>query len=144
VRGKKEVLEERRIKALELRKTGLTFEEIGRILGVSDSQVYRDIQTYFKKTAKEPTEELRRLELERFDRYLTKLEPKIERGDTRAIEMALKISERRARLLGLDAPIETNTTVTVQLEPEVLQLLGRAEQKLQIQAERIYNYELES
>ncbi|HKJ76511.1 MAG TPA: hypothetical protein VKA64_04830, partial [Gammaproteobacteria bacterium] len=55
------------------------------------------------KTA-EDAEEVKRLELERLDRMLLSLWPKVTNGDPQAVEKALKVSERRARLLGIDAP----------------------------------------
>jgi hypothetical protein len=42
------------------------------------------------------------LELERLDSYLVGLEPRIAKGDHQAVNSAVRISERRSRLLGLD------------------------------------------
>jgi predicted class III extradiol MEMO1 family dioxygenase len=52
----------------------------------------------------EDAEILRRIEEERLDLWLQKLEKKIELGGEKAIEIALRIQERRAKLRGLDAP----------------------------------------
>jgi hypothetical protein len=51
-------------------------------------------------------EELRALENARLDSYLSALGPSIELGDPKAIAVAVRISERRAKMAGLDAPIE--------------------------------------
>jgi hypothetical protein len=55
-------------------------------------------------------EELRTLECARLDHYLRKLRSHINRGSFRAIESALKVATRRARLLGLDAPERRENT----------------------------------
>jgi len=54
----------------------------------------------------ETAEEIRRLELERLDAMLFAIGPEVRKGSYGAIDRALKIMERRARLLGLDAPVK--------------------------------------
>jgi hypothetical protein len=56
-----------------------------------------------RETVQEPAEDLRRLEAERLDAALPALMEKVLRGRLRAIYTMLRIMERRARLLGLDA-----------------------------------------
>lgn len=56
-------------------------------------------------------EEVRAMEIERLDNMLTKLEPKINEGDDKAIAVALRISERRSKLLGADAPVNVQAVV---------------------------------
>lgn len=50
-------------------------------------------------------------ELDRLDYYLSALADRVERGEPRAVEVALKVGERRAKLLGLDSPIRAEVTV---------------------------------
>ena len=57
-----------------------------------------------KATLQEPADELRTLELERLDRLLLGVWGQAAKGNQGAVDRALKIMERRARLLGLDAP----------------------------------------
>ena len=47
---------------------------------------------------------MRDLEAARLDAMLLPLWRRVQQGDERAVDRALKIMERRARLLGLDAP----------------------------------------
>lgn len=56
-------------------------------------------------------EEVRAQEIERMDMYLDKLSAKIDEGDEKAIATALRISERRAKLLGADAPVNVQAVV---------------------------------
>jgi hypothetical protein len=59
-------------------------------------------------------EEARRLDLERLDVWLAKLNEQIDRGYqvARSIEVAARILERRAKLLGIDAPEKIEATIT--------------------------------
>jgi len=56
------------------------------------------------------------LELERLDVMLLALWRRVQNGDERAIDRALKIEERRAKLLGLDAPIRAVTLEDIERE----------------------------
>lgn len=70
-----------------------------------------------RATLQEPADELRSLELERLDRLLLGVWSQAAKGNQGAVDRALKIMERRARLLGLDAPtkqaLDGDLTVTV-------------------------------
>ncbi len=95
--------EERQAAALNLRKCGVTFEEIARQVGyASASGAYEAVKSAMKKTLREPAEELRGLELARLDTMLEAISENVLAGDLDAIATALRISERRSRLLGLD------------------------------------------
>jgi hypothetical protein len=56
------------------------------------------------RTLKQPTDELREIELDRLDRLQRGIWERAKDGDIRAIDAVLRIIDRRARLLGLDAP----------------------------------------
>lgn len=107
---------ERQRKALELRKSGLDYRSIAERLGYSSvAGVYKAVQVALKKTLQEPADELRAIEVERLDRMLLGLWPKAIKGDTWAVDRVLKIMERRATLLGLDAPQKREVTTDVVL-----------------------------
>ena len=59
---------------------------------------------------KEEVGKLRAIELRRLDMMLKAVSPRAMRGDVKAIGAALRISERRAKLLGLDAPVRKECT----------------------------------
>lgn len=104
---------ERRLKALELRRAGLSYRAIAEQLGCDPSAAYRHVATELQDTreaCKEAANELRELELSRLDLYLRALMPKILAGDTKAVMAALGIGKRRAELTGLDAPVKVEHT----------------------------------
>ena len=95
--------EERQAAALNLRKAGVSFEEIARQTGyASASGAYEAVKAAMAKTLREPANELRELELARLDGMLEAISEAVMAGDLNAIGMALRISERRSRILGLD------------------------------------------
>lgn len=96
-------------RALELRIAGHTFEEIASELGYTyPSGAKKAVDTALFKTLKEPAERLRDLEVARMDVMLKSLWPDVLAGKARSVEVAIKVLERRAKLLGLDAPLKFN------------------------------------
>jgi len=107
----------RAVQALNLRLAGASYRSIGTELHVSYQTAYTDVQRMLRETMQEPTDELRQAELARLDRLLLSLWPLATRTamsplgpDYRAVDAALRIMERRARLLGLDAPAKIDLT----------------------------------
>lgn len=95
------------VTALDLRITGKSYREIAAELGCSVSKAYDDVSAALAKLEAESAEkaaEVRRIELDRIDVMLKGIWPEAEAGDARKIETALKLMERRAKLLGIDAP----------------------------------------
>jgi hypothetical protein len=108
-----EALQERKTTAMKLRITGMTYEKIGEQLGVSAVQAYNYVITEIRRRAKEQNEtadDVRNMEVERLDRLLRRLEPALatdtEMPSLDAVETYLKVLARRAKLLGLDAPVK--------------------------------------
>jgi hypothetical protein len=97
---------ERRIRALELRKMGITYQLIGKALGVSETQARRDVKAVLERRIEQDQSHLaeqRQLELERLEMVLNALAQKVRAGDAAAIDRWLKACDLRRRLLGLDA-----------------------------------------
>jgi hypothetical protein len=96
---------EKERQALELRKAGVTFDVIAQRLGYAHpSGAYRAVMSGIQKTLQQPADELRQLELARLDAMLTGLWTGARQGNHSAVMSVLRIMERRAKLLGLDAP----------------------------------------
>lgn len=93
-------------KAIALRCSGATFRAIAAALDVSVSTAH-DIVTKAIEARREQraqrVDELVELELERCDQLQRALAKKVSEGNERAINSTLKVMERRAKLLGLDA-----------------------------------------
>ncbi len=125
--GHKEIeRSEKRKKCLEMREAGYSYEEIAEAMGWKGKSTARKfVQRALKATYQEPADAVRQLELRRLDRLAKGIwqqatgKPAI--GDTPAeppslfaIDRLMKLMDRRARLLGLDAPIKTDSKVAVE------------------------------
>jgi hypothetical protein len=98
-------------RALELRVTGATYVEIGCSLRLSTTRAYQLVRAGLGEINAELTEtasQLRQMELERLDAIHAAHWPK--RENPRNAEIILRVMERRARLLGLDAPAKIEQT----------------------------------
>ena len=98
---------QRQTQALELRKAGLTYNEIATRLGYNSYQAaYKAVKTALKQLAEQTSHsanELRTLENERLDRLHTiAWQQATQNRDLAAVDRAVRISERRAKLYGLD------------------------------------------
>ena len=98
---------EKTLKALELRKRGLNYTQIGEKLGCARSTACRYVLSELENLADKCREEavhVRDLELQRLDDlYLVAYRAIIDGYDLAGIDRCLRIMERRAKLLGLDA-----------------------------------------
>ncbi len=98
--------QEKKAEALRLVKAGYRTPEIAARLGYADRRgAHALITRALQELVAVPREDARQVCVARLDDWLVKLAPQIEMGDLKAITVALKIEERRARLLGLDAPV---------------------------------------
>lgn len=111
-------IEEETAKVWDLRKAGKSYREIGKALGISRMTVctrlnkaYRELKELNLKAA----EDHRDMELARLDRVVAALEVKLARNDVNAAQAMVRVVERRAKLLGLDAPTKTESEHTVNL-----------------------------
>lgn len=96
-------VEEKQVKAMELRKAGVSFRLIAEELGYSSaSGAHAAVMAALEKTRAEPAESLRDLMLARLDEMLVGLWDAAISGDPDAVSSVLRIEERRAKLLGLD------------------------------------------
>lgn len=101
---------QRHAKWLELKVAGKSFATIAELHGVAESTVHEAVTRRLRETIKTPADELRTLELARLDAQLERLLKAIESSNglnAAAESLFLKESERRAKLLGLDAPAKT-------------------------------------
>ncbi|MBN8474409.1 hypothetical protein [Sulfuritalea sp.] len=92
---------------LQLRKAGLPFSKIGEQLGISRAhacKVAKRALVEFHVNAAADAADLLALSVARLDHLLTTLWPKATAGNLGAVDRVLAIEQRRARLLGLEAP----------------------------------------
>lgn len=112
----------RRYKALELRiKAKMTMRAIAKECGVSVGTVWKDVQWMLDHETAERGDYIktyREIEDERLDEWQAKLLSALESAadideQKKLFDVLLKISERRAKLLGLDAPIKQEIDATL-------------------------------
>ncbi len=129
---------ERDAHAAELRRRGYSYRAIAADMGVTPGAAHVAVQRALRAIVEEPAQDVRAMELERLDAMERKVQEILARkhitvnngrviylddqpvpDDTvtlQAIDRLLKIQERRARLLGLDAPAKTEMGATVRYE----------------------------
>ena len=118
------LLEER---CLALRLEGLTHREIAKRLGIAPSSAYKRVRHALDAVNARNAEEagrLRALELLRLDELQEAVWEKALEGETKPLARVLTIMERRAKLLGLDAPASTRREAAV--SPQGLRLQREA------------------
>lgn len=111
-------ISDRRAQALELHaRHGKTYREIAEILGISQAVAYTDVRAEAEEAAK------RRIQLgdtaldiliERSEHLYARIMKEVDRGSIRAMEAAIKLLERQAKLYRVeDTPAQVNQTVIV-------------------------------
>lgn len=121
-----QAIEDRRWKAWDLRIKGKSYRAIGEALNVSGKTAHQDCQAVLARVIEETNENAaqdRAVALYRLDKALEVVESALdarvftEAGDAdhelklKALDRMLKIEERRARLLGTDAPSKIDAQV---------------------------------
>lgn len=96
---------DRELAVVELRREGKTWQQIAEAVNYATAMgAWKAYQRACQRTLQEPTDEARRIELDRLDALQrTYWEPAVE-GNLRAADFVLRVIDRRARILGIDAP----------------------------------------
>lgn len=101
--------------AVEMRRRGMTYQQIGDALGVNRKTAWTYVQTALRERARETAPDRDALIGEQITVLETILEgllPKAAAGDARAAEVVIRAMDRHARLWGLDAPVRIKTEPT--------------------------------
>jgi hypothetical protein len=100
------------MKVLDLRRAGFTFMRIAEEVGYRQaSGAQRAYERVIARDKPQATEEHRWQELDRLDRMQVALWPRAMKGDDKAINTIVRLMERRARLVGIDAPTRIQAEV---------------------------------
>lgn len=97
----------------DARIRGLSYRAIAAECNTTEATAHRAVTRVLARTraaANEHADELRAIELDRLDRLMVALGPQVKAGHLGAIDRILAIMARRAKLLGLDAPVKTDVT----------------------------------
>lgn len=102
---------EKRRQALELAKAGIDYQTIADRIGYNSRQAaWKAVNSAIKDIIRPPAEAVRDMQIARLDSMLASIWASVKQGQYGAIDRALKLEERRAKLLGLDAPVKTDLT----------------------------------
>ena len=108
----KPAIEARRAKVADLLLAGASYRKISAITGANLAAVTADVRFLLAMWAEQQNPEARHhwraLEIEKLGEIEILNLRRAKDGDTKAIDSALRIMERRAKLLGLDAPTRVN------------------------------------
>lgn len=136
VRGGRERSAERAKKAWELRKLGFSLSSIAQQLGVDPSSVSKYLKatvTQLRELSLQDAEDFRQMELERLDHAQHILAPLLQKGDLKAMDRYLRISDQRCKLLKLYAPVTEQATVTLNqlIDPAISEDPERLDKRIQ-------------
>lgn len=118
---------ERRHLMLELRKAGWGYHHIALAFEISEKEARKKIRLELRRAARilhKSAREVFQLEYERLEDLTLALWPQAQAGSIRAVETLIRLMERRAKMLGMDAPLRTEARLDMTLEavtPEQLQ-----------------------
>ena len=99
---------------------GLTIGDIAEALGVHKATVYQDIKRILQRWREEQVDLIstqRMLDIRRIDRMINALWGDCQAGKLSTVDRMIKLLERRAKLLGLDAPAKVAPTTPDGTEP---------------------------
>lgn len=119
----------RRAQAVQMRVDGHTMDTIALALEyASTADASRDIIRALEQGLAEQrhsVEVYREIELRRLDKMHQALQPAVERGVPRAIEIDIKVSERRSKLGGWDATTKLEITTLDAIDSQIAELTAQ-------------------
>ena len=104
--ARKVALAEKQRLALELRLKGASIRAIAAEMKTAKSNVDRWIDEAIAAIPVEPAEKLRKIQLERTERYLRDMDAQLSAGETPAVRAAIRTLDHQAKLTGLYAPTQ--------------------------------------
>jgi hypothetical protein len=120
----KDVLLRKETEAVELHLAGMPYEQIAERIGYRDgSGAYKAVRRALSRRVTTASDEVVESSLARCDRMLTAWWPRALAGDAKAALVVERWETRRAKLLGLDAPVRVSATLTSELDAEITQLV---------------------
>jgi len=101
------------VQAVEMRKAGSSYTEIGAALGCSSATAAARVRSAIARAREalaETAEEIVFLDCARLDEMLAGLMPAVKDGDPAAVRAALGVMERRAKMLSLDGALRVQVS----------------------------------
>lgn len=131
--------------ALDMHLAGKSMRDIAAALDISTGTVWNRIQAGIAALVVPSAEEVRKAELARLDKALVEVDYLILTGDEKiklaAINTLVKLQERRAKYLGLDAAVKVEGHVTTTqvdaTDIELFQLVSEQRAKNEAEKQRL-------
>lgn len=99
--------QERKLRALDMRKQGIGLQEIANALGYNSMQAaHAAIKRALQDTMYEAVDEYRVVNLQRLEALLNIVWPQAVDGDLKAVLVAKELLAEISKLLGLNAPVQ--------------------------------------
>jgi len=111
--------------ALKLRSLGMSYQAIADQIGTTKATAYNRCQRALAAIPAEAVDEFRRIEGQRLDLLLEIAMEKALSGEKSAlfaVDRVLAIMDRRAKLMGLDAPVRTEVITLDYIQAEIQRL----------------------
>ncbi len=105
----------------EMKLAGRSVRNIAEITGLSIGTVHNRIQAGIDAVVLPLADELRKVELERYDAWQSRLEDALEAGEdpVKVVPVLVRVSERRCALMGANAPEKIEATVHQVTEQDI-------------------------
>lgn len=126
---------EEAMQMLHARRSGASYDAIGRQFGLSSRAVFMKVQKLLADMPKEEAAELRALESQKLDFAEFSLRAQIKAGNVGAINALVRISESRRRLLGLNMPEQHEVKISREEESLIGQLASALTERQQRETE---------
>lgn len=112
---------ERQVRALEARRRGYDWETVAQMSGYASARTAaQGVRRLFARVEVDEVDDWRSLHIDKLGSMLLALDEKIEAGNERAIDTALKIMQHRERLVGVtdksQQPTQVHHTLAVTTE----------------------------
>jgi hypothetical protein len=126
---------ERRARVVRLRIGGWSFEAIGEALDppVSMQRAHQLYEDALRRIVAEHVDEHRQTDLARLDLLWRGVAPEAMQGSPRHVLAAVRVLERRAKMIGYDAPTKVEQHITIEeqtaLDREIEQLLAERDRR---------------
>lgn len=123
---------------LRMRRAGASYASIAAKLGVSAHTVYEKVKSALDAAPVEEATMLRAIEAQRLDYLELKLQPLLEEHDVRAIQQAIRLSESRRKLLGLDLPEQHEVKISTTEQTLMKQVVAAVQEQAERKAKEAY------
>lgn len=110
---------------LDLTIMGFSIRAVGLQMSLPEATVKQRLQSALDRQQSLLAEEYRTITMEQLDYVLSRAMPGVTAGEPKAMSIALQVIDRRAKILGLDAPQRHEHTVQSETDREIKSLLDQ-------------------